>query len=429
MQHQPLLNFQTEEKKHFFRLFPDLPPLEMDDDQIWSLAMAMVEFDGERNDSRYFSNGLCIFGQFLAHDITFESTSHLISNASIPLLQNDRTINLDLDCLYGQTTQTFYYDNKKPQYLLLGKEFGNEEVKWYDLQRNIQDIAIIPDARNDENLIVSRLQVLFIQFHNKIVDYFHGKVPENELFEEARKQVTWYYHWLVLHEYLYKIMDKEVFNDLLNKGCRFFTSPHQLPLEFTGAAFRVGHSQSRERNRINAYTERELFDLGFFAEMKDYVDWRYIFNSYDGKCQFAKLIDTKIAKIFHDLPIVKSNNQRVRSLPFRNLKRGVVYGLPSGEDVAKKLGFEAIDVEESKQLKLNGTPLWFYILREAEILGNGGENLGPVGSTLLGECFFTILKHDESSYFNSQPNWTPMLAKRDGSFDFADMIKFVESKA
>lgn len=419
--------FQNKQKDHFAKIFPELDPLYVEDAKLKKLADLMMETEDSKSaDSRVISNGLSIFSQFLAHDMTFESTSNFGKTNNIGQFQNDRTINLDLDCVYGQKTQDFLYDKDDKDKILLGKCYENNNHTWFDLQRNIQGKAIIPDARNDENIIVSRLQVLFIQFHNQMVDHLRLKKVDKQLvFKEAKKRVISYYHWLIIYEYLYKIMDWNIFDELMKDGPRYFTTPTASPLEFTGAAFRVGHSQTRDLNRINKKTEKPLFELGFFTEMTELVDWRYIFNFGDGKCQFAKLIDTKIGKSFHDIPFVRSKDRHERSLPFRNLKRGVLYGLPSGEDVANRMGFEPIKVAEKKDLGLAGTPLWFYILREAEIRGHNGEHLGPVGSTILGETFLTIMRNDDFSFLKIHPKWKPSLGKDIGEFEFIDLIRFV----
>lgn len=426
MQSQQTPTFQTTQKNHFARLFPELNPLQVSDQDLIALAETMKESPGnKKSDSKAISNGLSIFSQFLAHDLTFESTSKFHGRPEIGRFQNDRTINLDLDCLYGQKTQSFFYNAnpKAKDKLLLGKKYEEGGAVWFDLQRNSQHKAIIPDARNDENIIVSRMQVLFIHFHNKLIDRLKEKCYKGDVFQEAKRIAIWHYHWLIIHEYLYKIMDWEIFERIKNRGCQYFTRPHFLPLEFSGAAFRVGHSQTRQLNRINADTEKNLFELGSFTTMEEYVDWRYLFNFGDGRCQFAKLIDTKIGTAFHDIPFIDSDKAEERSLPFLNLRRGVLYGLPSGEDVANRMGFEPIEVAETTDL--NGTPLWYYILREAELLGHKGEHLGPVGSTILGECFFTLMQQDDYSFLKVHPKWKPTLGKDIGEFDFIDLVRFV----
>ncbi len=421
-------NFQRREKRHFVRLFPELDPLELNDRQLWCYAERMMDWGSwEKDDSTTISNGLAIFSQFLAHDITFDASSRLRAFNFTQQIQNDRTTNLDLDCLYGQYTQDFYYDADDREKFLLGQCYSDGRHEWYDLPRNSQGKAIIPDSRNDENIIVSRMQVLFMQFHNRMVDHLRaGDCPPN-VFEAARREVIWHYHWIIIHDYLYKMMDKSIYSKIRSEGGQFYRWPTALPLEFTGAAFRVGHSQSRDVNRINADTEKSLFELGFFSAMEEYVDWHYLFNFGDGLTQYARRIDTQIGRSFHQIPFIKTNDRKEQSLPFRNLRRGVAYGLPSGEDVAKRLGFEPLDIPETKKFRFPGTPLWYYILREADLLGDEGEFMGPVGSTLLGECFLTLMQHDDESFLKLYPQWRPSLGREPGKFDFVDLICFTEN--
>lgn len=419
--------FHLNTNRGFAKLFPELPPLYANEEQLKGLSECMIDRSWEKNDSKVITNGLSIFGQFLAHDMTFEVTSKFRGNHIPSVFQNDRTTNLDLDSMYGQWSQDFLYDKEDKNKLLLGQQYEDCGQTWFDLQRNQQDKAIIPDSRNDENIIINRMHVLFIRFHNKMIEAMRSKKKRREVYLETRKKVIWYYHWLIVHEYLHKIMDWEIFNQLLENGAKYYTHPSFLPLEFTGAAFRMGHSQTREVNKINATTDKNIFELGAFTTMEELVDWRYIFDFEDGKVQYARLLDTKIGKSFHDIPFIPSNDKLLRSLPFRNLRRSVIYGLPSGEDVARRMCIEPIEVKESRRLGMEGTPLWFYILKEAEELGHGGEHLGPVGSTLLGEVFLSILQCDDRSFLKIHPKWQPELGRTAGQFDFVDMIQYVNS--
>ncbi|MEL7534282.1 MAG: peroxidase family protein [Bacteroidota bacterium] len=426
MQSLQKTHFHLHDESAFSKLFPELPALYVPEQKLQKLAARMVEYS-RCLDSTHISNGQSIFSQFLAHDMTFESSSKLRSfhDPSVPL-QNDRSFNLDLDCVYGQWTQDFLYDAQDRSKLLLGEKYSDLECGyfWTDLQRNAQHKAIIPDARNDENVIVSRMQVLFIDFHNKVVDVVRKETGAHNVFQAARKRVIWHYQWLILQEFLQEVMEKDIYDDIYQNGSTYFCHPSGLPLEFTGAAFRVGHSQTREENRINAETVAGLFELGAFEKMDQYLDWRYMFDFGDGCVQMAKKIDSKIAKAFHNIPFIRTDRPIERSLPYRNLRRGIVYGLPSGEDIAKRMSIVPIVIPEKEDLEMSGTPLWFYILKEAEIL-HDGERLGPVGSRLIGEVFMTVMREDDASFLKVHPLWQPDLGPTPGSFSFQDMIQFV----
>ena len=261
------------------------------------------------------------------------------------------------------------------------------------------------------------------------IDRFLKGRSEAEKFKEARLRVIWFYHWLILHHYVYKIIDPSIANDIMENGAQFYTNPYSIPLEFSGAAFRIGHSQSRASSQLNDWTTAGIFDLGSFEKADVYVDWAYLFDLGDGKVEYANKIDSKIAAAFHDLPFIKNESDpRQRSLVFRNLKRGVVYGLPSGESIAKRMCLTPIDIPECYELGLSGTPLWFYILKEAELL-HDGKHLGPVGSRIFGEVFISILKNDPNSYLVQHPKWEPNgLGNEKGVFGFRELISFIQNR-
>ncbi len=425
MQSLQKTEYHLDDKKNYGKLFPELKPLILSNRDLKELSETMIDYDWKCQDSECITNGLAIFGQYLAHDLTFEVTSRFRGYNQSETYVNDRTLRLDLDCLYGQWSQDFLYDVNDRNKLLLGEACEFEGDTWFDLPRNAQGKAIIPDARNDENIIVSQMQVLFMRFHNRMVEKIKDQCASRDLFKEARKQVIWHYQWLILHDYLYKVTDWTVFEDILCHGPKYFNHPTYLPLEFTGAAFRTGHSQTRENNRINEHTEKNLFELGAFQKMEEYLDWHYLFDFEDGKVEYARLIDTKIGKIFHDIPFIKSSDKYERSLPFRNLRRGVVYGLASGEDIARRMCVEPIKIKETAHL--DGTPLWYYVLKEAEVLGHEGEHLGPVGSRILLECFLSILNCDPYSFQVLHPKWKPEIGRNTGKFDFVDLVEFAQS--
>lgn len=408
------------------KLFPELPPLYLTDDQLWELNCLMIEDHQNCQDSESITNGEATFGQFLAHDMTFENTSTFQKSYHQQPLDNVRSIRLDLDSVYGLKSETFYYQRRRPSKLLL-THMQDGGYKWWDVPRNEEDTAIIPDPRDDESIIVSRLHVLFMQFHNCYIDSFLRDLPFPEQYREARLRVTWFYHWLIVHHYVYKMIDPQIADDILANGAKYYTDPCFLPLEFSGAALRVGHSQSRGVSQLNEYTHAGIFDLGSFDRANVFVDWAYLFDCGDGKVEFAKKIDTKIARAFQELPFIEAEGMgRNRSLVFRNLKRGVVYGLPSGESIAKRMCVEPLLIPETQRLCLSGTPLWFYILKEAELL-HAGEHLGPVGSRIFGEVFLSLLTQDPNSYLLQHPKWEPNgLGNDTGVFGFKELINFIE---
>ena len=82
------------------------------------------------------------------------------------------------------------------------------------------------------------------------------------------------------------------------------------------------------------------------------------------------------------------------------------------------------------QLDFEGeAPLWYYILKEAEIQQNG-ERLGEVGGRIVAEVLIRLMQGDKTSYHYLEPRWTPELPNvhgDTGTFTMADLIHFAMS--
>jgi hypothetical protein len=190
------------------------------------------------------------------------------------------------------------------------------------------------------------------------------------------------------------------------------------------------------------------------------VAW-FRFFSFDGKddpkLQPARTIDTQIAAgLGHMAPSVGAAPTGPTSLAARNLLRGKALGLPTGQAVACAMGIpdnqiistnnptfpftigtgypddesvpEISDAEKNRLVGLFGdqTPLWYYILKEAELIKKG-QMLGPVGGRIVAEVFIGLLLNDSQSYLVAQPNFQPKAGKfgavQDNHFGIADLIQ------
>jgi hypothetical protein len=69
----------------------------------------------------------------------------------------------------------------------------------------------------------------------------------------------------------------------------------------------------------------------------------------------------------------------------------------------------------------HGTPLWFYILKEAEHRG-GGDRLGPVGGRIVPEVLIGLLRADPASYLSLEPGWEPTLLAAGARFGLSDLL-------
>jgi len=118
-------------------------------------------------------------------------------------------------------------------------------------------------------------------------------------------------------------------------------------------------------------------------------------------------------------------------LPQRNLLRHLTWSIPSGQDIARAMGIRPLDPDQLRELAPFGvnlersTPLWFYVLKEAEVLTNG-HHLAGVGARLVGEVFLGLLESDPSCYLH-QKNWQPTLPSRaEGTFGIVDLLTYAQ---
>jgi hypothetical protein len=113
------------------------------------------------------------------------------------------------------------------------------------------------------------------------------------------------------------------------------------------------------------------------------------------------------------------------SLASRDLQRGGALGLPSGEAVARLVGVVPLTREEGGLDGWEGeTPLWYYVLKEAEVR-SGGQHLGPVGGRIVAEVLLGLLDADPGSYRSADPGWHPTVPSAEpGRFTMADLLVF-----
>ena len=341
--------------------------------------------------------------------------------------------------------------------------------------------AIIGDSRNDENLIIAQLHLAFARFHNQVVDEAHHHLPSvtdrNAVFAWAREAVTWHYQWLVLTSYLPTVCDPATVQSVLNDGAPLYRAfldrvgqpgpaLMPLPLEFSVGAFRFGHSMvrasydwsrffGRPEGPMQPFGDRASFELLFAftggarnpmplpdgsnaPRLPSHwgVEWNRlalpVSKPYLDRA--AQKIDTKLA-----LPLSEMVNEGasdvLKHLARRNLRRGHRLNLPTAQsciEAMNKLCGVGIPVMSAEQLTegatgdavcaggfAEDTPLWFYVLKEAEVLGRGAH-LGPLGSRIVAETLAGLTIHDPTSFWNqfgSGPDgrWSPVDgAKPDG---------------
>jgi hypothetical protein len=264
-----------------------------------------------------------------------------------------------------------------------------------------------------------------------------------QLFTDARRTVTWHYQWVVIHDFLARLVGPDVLGEVLvtakktgaaSAKLAFFTWKTQpfLPVEFTAAGYRFGHSMVRPAYRLNDTLEvlpiltdirvaNRLQHLGGFRTLPKgwSVQWKHFFALGSDTPQLSRRIDTRLTDPLRKLPPALDDARR--SLGMLNMLRGRSLQLPSGQAVAAAMGTAVAD----KKLRLTGeTPLWFYLLRESEVVSDG-RKLGPTAARMVAEVLVGLLKGDPSSYLRQQPAWKPELpAATKGTFTMQDLLRF-----
>ena len=145
------------------------------------------------------------------------------------------------------------------------------------------------------------------------------------------------------------------------------------------------------------------------------------------------MIDTKISTPLFNLPLQTIfSGTPPTSLMTRNLLRTLTWSLPSGQAIAKAMGVPQLGSGDLAELKailpsfVDSTPLFYYILKEAELMEDG-LRLGPVGGRIVAEVFIGLLQLDDDAYLNAQRNWLPTLptfGDTPESFRIIDFLKF-----
>lgn len=435
--------------ERFGRLFADLPPLFTDPRVLERLGapdgpMAAASPPAQ---SETVAVGQIFFGQFVDHDITLDVTSSLDGVNDPGSIDNVRTPTLDLDCVFGlgPEAQPYLYHASGPfkgAKLITGADHGTGPHADHDLAR-VGEVALIGDFRNDENRVVSQVQLAMIRAHNRFCDELSSGHSGKDLYEAARRRCTWHYQWCLVHDYLGSICGKPVVDRVLSEGRQIY-KPHApfIPVEFSVAAYRFGHSMVPMKVQLQSgQPQFELFGTVYgrgFESIKDaraVADIHELFDTHEGRqVQRATRCDTKLAADLLQLSARVDADER--SLATRNMIRGQSFLLPSGEAVARTLGRPDSEISQVSDAAradepglAAGTPLWFYILKEAELIGREepgggrrpGEGLGPVGATIVAEVLVGLIELDPRSWLGADRNWRPGSHADDPSIEISSV--------
>lgn len=498
----PINDRESRSRFRFGRMFPNTTQAPMD---LTLAACARIGarmtagHDNGKQDSE-IPAGYTYFGQFVDHDISNDGTEtdsrvveventrdgritvEIEATPDGDLIQK-RSPSLDLDSLYGGANRRDekLFDMGSPLFPIGlttpsgGKGHSNEPLP-FDLPRfanpdPLKNVgkARIGDGRNDENLAVAQTHLMWLKFHNEVVGALRTTMPgvsDRAVFELARDLVTKHYQHIVLHDFVSRFIQEDVYQDIVVDGNRkaLHHVPGEaafMPLEFSVAAYRHGHSQVRQNYdwNVNFGPEKDrpapFEELFRFSEVSGNMagaptlpsnwiaDYRQLYDlsgikfpdiesDEEIELNFARALDPYLAPELGNLPELRNRIRGPGSpavipmeLPFANLaalnlRRGAMRALPSGQDVSRELRSVkmlteaqmrgAIDPDFDEAMRETGfyerTPLWLYILLEAKAIG-GGNRLGPLGSTIVADTFRTLVLTSRISILKPGAEWSP----------------------
>jgi hypothetical protein len=479
----------------FGRIFRALPAADFgptDQDSIaalTTLAEKMVATpdpadpkDGVDSEESGIPSAYTYLGQFIDHDLTFDPASSLQRQNDPDALVDYRTPKFDLDNVYGRGADDQPYLYEDGRSFILGSALGGAAANQgaRDLPRSLPQQAggaqraIIGDPRNDENVIISQLQGLFHRFHNKLAADMKDKS-----FDDVQREVRFHYQWLVLHDFLPTIVSDDVLQavlpdrgkTLVKPNLQFYRPKNEafMPLEFSAAAYRFGHSMVRPGYRLSetigplaifaAEPNRALTGFRKFPDSWA-IDWNLFIDleprdpANTTRTQLAYKIDTSLVNPLGNLPPSVAINPS--TLALRNLERGWRMRLPTGQDVARAMGLDPMadkDIRIGKFTSVEGDiigaidtispafagncPLWTYVLAETvevdvAVRTTAGDQpiktrkLGPVGGRIVAETIVGLLVNDSQSYLSQFPLWKPSRAIN-GEFGLRELINIALS--
>ena len=511
----------------FGRMFRSLPPADFGasdtetEKNLLALGRAMVAMpdpikDGPDEEESGIPAAYTYLGQFIDHDLTFDPASSLQQQDDPEGLVDFRTPRFDLDNIYGKGPDDAPYLYHSNNQFILGRPLtgASSNPNARDLPRSqptdpgqAEDArdarrAIIGDPRNDENVIVSQLQCLMLRFHNKLMSEDTG--PLRTKFQRIQAEVRFHYQWMVVNDFLPTIVCEDVLRDVIPhhyetdpKKQNVRSTPPRLiyykvheepvmPLEFSGAGYRFGHSMVRPGYRLSelvsplpifgddagsALTGFHEFRSNWAMDWGRFMDMGPLDFGNDNpddpinrnRLQLAYRIDTSLVDPLGSLPNppfdppLSLGGTPLMSLAQRNLMRGWRLRLPSGQAVARAMGIEPLaddkiligkftnppdikgnilnfDSTVTADAFRDNCPLWTYILAETKEVpltlktkqGDKSINtrqLGLVGGRIVAETFIGLLLADSTSYFSLNPIWKPSKANANGHFGLREFIK------
>lgn len=457
----------------YTHIFYPRPPEQHPDKTATDSLAAALKARPYRSGSSAIPAGYTYLGQFIFHDISAMSSTNpgeAAEDAPSPAL--------DLDSVLRGTRPS-----ESPELATEDGLFKIGETADYplpeDLPRQPYDSVdagrpLIADARNDDFLPLAQCHLLLLKFYNAVARHLgHDGSPRDDAWWRSVRTM-WVQHFqsVVLDDFLVRLVDDATYNDVKQNGRKLVRvqAGAWLPLEFAVAVGRFGHSLIRDGyNNWNKYqnwrpTTIEHFMRFSYANSGNRLapdhrvldvwatDWFKLFDFSETDRagptpMFAATIDTHLAPQLHALPVCLRDDmctgvvaeQPKFDLAAQTMDRGRDVWLSGAQQaiaLANQLPGFAIPTLSTDQLfpeseglaglvddypaLAEATPLWYYVLREAELLA-GGLSLGPLGGRILMETIHAAISASEDSILDT--DWEPQLRSADVTkFTMPDLI-------
>ncbi|GAA0604283.1 peroxidase family protein [Craurococcus roseus] len=431
-----------------------------------ALAHMMTRTAGTRERDSKIPAGFTYLLQFVVHDLVDTEPSVLEAPHVEPGDRgNRRRKPLRLETLYGDGAgRAAERDESDADKLLVGPmapggagkggaaprrdaprcplaQAGEEPPFWRTL---------LADEKNDTNVVLSQLTVLFTMLHNELVEA-QGKGAEGR-FDKARQATTLIYRHILRQEVLPKIIHPAVWK-LYDGGFeRLEPGPTSaLPVEFTHGAFRFGHAMAQHRYQLNQATEdyptritdllRQTAERAGREDLPLTADWIVAwsrFFGFEGRTEpnYARRIGpTVIGSLTAETLFPPKGAAGMPGLVHRDLMSSALAGLWSVRALIRRLREDerleqlrdllpGSDAELRAQVRgwleknrhpefqledadvaalTDDPPMSFYVLLEAELARQKEgyadvETLGPLGSVVVAEVMLGILDHEDPEF-------------------------------
>lgn len=339
--------------------------------------------------------------------------------------------------------------------------------------------VLISDPRNDDHLIIAQTVVLFHHLHNAVCDrlprpdpppppehFGEGSVEPSsaqsrDLFASARRLVTAVYREIVRNDLMKRLLCKPVYARYVDHPGSFLDAEGGtgMPVEFSHAAFRIGHAMVRPGYKIRDDQVFGLEDvLRFNSELLPdrmpprwpwIIRWSQFYDLGKTPANLSRRLAPSQTRVLFKSPLISLMDDpeqfnRQTGLPRRDLLRGNATRMRSVESLIRHVKDSAPDLVAGSRLLSDPAhrrdvistyldaqgeptegaaltegerdaiaadpPLLLFLLLEAAIEQEGCR-LGVLGSVILAEVIFRALDEAERAEAGKTPDANALAAE------------------